>query len=237
MSQYPPPAPAQAPYAPAAAAPAKKRGCWITAAVGCGLVLLLVCGCVAAASMGLVSLGKPKDLGVTFTEEDYWRAVEKAGTEWPEPPAEGEDWENTEVVYSGSKPVDATFTSAEVSALLSNSHMGDWPIGEMQVRFGDDGAVEMSGIVTYQGTPYPVYVDADASVSGRTISGSIDSAQVLGIDVPAEYLPAGERYGLGLLNDRLARVEGLDIRSADIVDGQLRLTGTVPAEAQRVTGP
>lgn len=255
MAQYPPPEPGQpqspqpaytpppqtapAGYAPPAqpAAAPKKKGCWIAAAIGCGIVLLLVCGCVAASALGLISLGRPKDLGVTFGEAEYWSAVEKAGTDWPEPPADGEDWGSTDVVYSGSTPLDAEFSSAEVSALLSYSHMGGWPISDMQVRFGDDGAVEMSGLVTYDGAAYPVYVDANADVSGRTISGDINSATVFGIELPAEYYDAAEQYGLSLLNSRLARVEGLDISSAEIVDGQLRLTGTVPAQAERITQP
>ncbi|TLM76856.1 MAG: hypothetical protein FDZ70_05945 [Actinobacteria bacterium] len=245
MAQYAPPTPGQpaypqqpapAGYAPVAPAPApkKKSGCWIGCGVGCLILALLTCALAAGAYFGLLSMGKPKDLGVTYTEDDYWSAVEKAGTVWPPAPDGGEDFANTDVVYSGSKPLDATFSNSEISALLSNSHTPGWPIHDMQIRVSDGGGVELSGLVEYEGNQVPVYVDGSASIEGRTVSGSIDSAQAFGVAVPAEYLPQATEYGLGLVNDRLARMEGLDITSMDVTDGQLHLTGTVPAEAQRV---
>lgn len=220
-------APVQAPQ------PAKKkrkgRGCLVALLIVLALVIVLVVGGMIAVK----NMGKPKDLGVTYTEADYWSAMQKAGVVVNEVP-EGETWEKTDVVYSGSKPIDATFTPAEVSALFAYSHQGGWPVSNAQVRFTGGDGVELSASIDYAGTSYPVYAKASAAMSGATISGSLQEAEVLGVTVPSQYFGAGESYALGFINSRLARLTGLNITTAEVTPEGLHLVGTVPATAERV---
>jgi hypothetical protein len=240
---YAPPAPPTdgQPPAPAATMPPqpdgspkkrKGRGCLI----GC-LSVLLVLVLIGAGGFFVVknaakNAAKPKDLGITYTEKDYWSAVSKAGVKVNEVP-DGEQWASTDVVYSGSQPLDATFTPSEVSALFAFSHASGWPVSNAQVRFTGTDGVELSASIDYAGTSYPVYATANAAISGATVSGTLQSAKVLGFTVPSEYYAAGESYALGFINARLARVTGLNITTAEVTPEGLHLVGTVPATAER----
>ncbi|TDB37793.1 MAG: hypothetical protein D9V44_07010 [Actinobacteria bacterium] len=229
VAEQPPVQVAPTPAPQPATTKRKGRGCLIAILIVLALVALLVVG----GMLFVKNAAKPKDLGVTYTEADYWSAMAKAGVVVNEVP-EGETWGTTDVVYSGSKPIDATFTPAEVSALFAFSHQGGWPVSDAQVRFTGGDSVELSASIDYAGTSYPVYAKASAAMSGATISGSLQEAEVLGVTVPATYFGAGESYALGFINSRLARVTGLNITTAEVTPEGLHLVGTVPATAERV---
>ncbi|HEX9093274.1 MAG TPA: zinc-ribbon domain-containing protein, partial [Coriobacteriia bacterium] len=74
------PAPGYAPPGPPAAPPKKKRGC-VIALVILGALLLCCIGSAAAAYFGLLSLGKPRDLGVRYGEPEYRSAITKLGVD------------------------------------------------------------------------------------------------------------------------------------------------------------
>ncbi len=207
----------------------KGRGCLVAV----GVVALLLLSLAGAGWWLLSRAGSPKDLGVTYTEADYRSAVEKAGIALDNVPADGE-YAGTEMVYSGSKPIDATFTQAELSAALSMNRHPDFPARNVQIRLLGGNQAEASGLFTYGGVTYPVYIKGDAFVTGNQAEGSIQAAEVAGWEVPSEYFRYGEEYLISFVNSRLARMEGLDIQSVEIVDGQARVVGFVPAEAKRV---
>jgi hypothetical protein len=232
---YPPqgyPPQGYAPPAPPPAPPATKRkgrGCLI----GCLVMILLLCVCGVVGAIGIRSMGRSRDLGVTYTEADYWNAVKKAGVQYADAPA-AEDWKSTDVVYSGKKPINATFSPAEVSALFAYSHQGGWPISNTQVRFLGGNQVEMSAAFNFQGVSYPVYAKGSAGMKGKTVSGKVAEASVFGQKIPTEYLADGGDIVLGVINSRLARLGGLNITTAEVTpDGGLHLVGTVPAKAVR----
>lgn len=207
----------------------KGKGCLIAAGVAALLFLSL-----AGAGWWLLSrAGSPKDLGVRYTEADYQSAVKKAGIALDNVPADSQ-YAGTEMVYSGSKPIDTTFTQAELSAALSMNHHPDFPAKNVQIRLLGGNQAEASGLFTYGGVTYPVYIKGDASITGNQVIGSIQAAEVAGWEVPSEYFRYGEEYLISLVNSRLARMEGLDIQSVEVVDGQARVVGSIPAEAKRV---
>ena len=284
----PPPAVAYAPptvpYAAAPVpAPKKKRGCMI-ALIVLGVLLLCCVGSAAAAYFGFVSLGKPRDLGVRYTEADYKSATTKLGIDvsmsGPDAPtAKGGSTDGTadgtaagttggttggaaggtpakptvktsrasapvtagpakgtKVVYQGSKPIDITLTSAEFSALMSMHHYSpNWLVQDFQVKFGENGQLEMSGYVVFDGRLYGGYAQADAALTGpQSVGGSITRLEGLGVEIPQEYNgPAGD-YIAGVMNDWLAQMEGLNLQSGTIEGGTLHLVGTVPARVVRV---
>jgi hypothetical protein len=232
---YAPPPPGYAPpppgYAPPPQAPPKKKshGCLITLAVV--LVLLLIGAGVAFAVVR--SMGSPRDLGVTYTEADYWSALKKSGMQVKNATA-AEDWANTDARYSGSKPLDAVFSDSEVSALLNYSHMGGWPISRVQVRLTGGSGVELAGAAQIAGTEYPFHATGTAAITGAAVSGSASSAEVFGATIPGQYLEPGSEWLVGVINERLSRVKGLDIKKAEVVAGGLHLVGAVPALVERI---
>jgi hypothetical protein len=82
---YAPPPVAQSAYAPppggpTGAPPKKKRGCLIALGIVGGLTACCI-AVPALAFFGVLSLGKPRDLGVRYTEKDYQSAVTKLGVD------------------------------------------------------------------------------------------------------------------------------------------------------------
>lgn len=219
-----PPAPAPAPP------PRKKRGCLVAALVLVGLLVLCCGGFAVAGSF----LGKPRDLGVRYTEKDYESGMAKLGLDEFDN-GYGKPVEGTQMVYSGSKKIDVELTEAEVSALLSLRHSPRWPVSQVQVRLKGGNQAEASGLVSYQGINYPVYVDGTASLAGpRSVGGNASAIEVGGVAFPAEYWPQAQSAALELINGRLSRMEGLDIQSAEVEAGKLRIKGSIPAVAKRV---
>jgi len=225
-----PPQPQAAPAGPPTVPPKKRRGCLVATIVA--VVLVLGIG-GALAFVATASAGKPRDLGVRYTEADYWSALDKAGVQvkgGKEAAALG----TTGMKYSGSKKLDAVFTSSEISAMLNYSHQSGWPISDAQVRFTGGSGIELSAAVEYGGRSYPVYAQGTAGVSGGAVSGLATSAEVMGMAVPSQYLEPGSSYLAGVVNSRLQRLGSLDIQTAEVVDGGVHLAGTGPAVAEPV---
>jgi len=228
-------APPQAPPAgtPGAAAPAprkKRKGCLIALVVAVVLVLLAAIG----VALVLGQMAKPDDEEVAYSEADFQSAVAKAGVTWPELP-EGADPDDYERIYAGEQPLDAVFTEAELSALMSFNHSSSyWPIKSMQVDLAPGGVGEASAVVSYAGRDWPVSVSGSAAASNSRLDVEFSSAEVAGIDVPAEYLPLGAEFLENVVNARLARIPGLRIDSAEITEEGVHFIGTIWETAEYV---
>jgi hypothetical protein len=301
---YAPPPAAQPVYAPPpgtyapppgvapAVQPKKKRGCLIALGIVGGLTACCI-AVPALAFFGVLSLGKPRDLGVRYTEKDYQSATAKLGidvsqadpgasaatdgstsgdpgtgttvdpgtgttvdpgtgttggttkpttppkttktTKHSAPVTQGPA-KGTMVVYEGSRPIDIYLTSEEFSALMSMHHYSpNWLVQDLQVRFGDDGQLELSGYVVWEGRMYGGYASAVGELTGpQSVGGSITKLEGMGVEVPGEYYgPAGD-YLAGVMNDWLSQMDGLNLTEATVTGGQLHLVGTVPGRVVRV---
>lgn len=121
------------------------RALAITTLAAASLLLVL-----AQAAPGLVKLAglKPKDLGVTWTQEDYDRAFARAAVTVDTPP-EGQDRSKYKEEFLGSQQADWSFTDSELTALINGgSHAGYWPFANVQVKFSEGSELEISGTVS-----------------------------------------------------------------------------------------
>jgi len=228
----PPPPPPTAPPTVGAAAPApkKKRGCLAGCLVALAVAVLLVVGGVFA----ITQLTRPADLGVTYSEADFDAVIAKVGVAWPELP-EGANPDDYQRVYSGEQPLDVVLTEAELSALMSYNHSASyWPVQSMQVNLTGGNTAEVSAVVTYAGRDWPVSASGSGTIRGKSLDVSIASAEVLGVIVPAQYLPYGDAFLEAMVNDRLARIEGLNIDSIEVTEEGVHLVGTTWATAEYV---
>lgn len=208
----------------------KRKGCLIALTIAVVLIILAIIG--VAVVVG--TLSKPEDDAVAFSEADFDSAVAKAGVVWPTLP-EGADPNDYERLYSGSQPLDATFTEAELSALMSYRHGSSYrPIKRMQIDLTGGDSVRASAVVSYVGRDWRVSADGSAGISGSTLAVDVASATVAGIDVPAEYLPLGEDFLEGVVNPRLARIPGFDIESLEMTDEGVHVIGTIWETAEYV---
>lgn len=202
--------------------------------LGAGKIFLIVTGVLvvafaAATAFGMVpglsaylGFAKQKDLGIVADKAAFDSGMAKAGiaAEFPSAPVGG-------VTASGKKKLDAVFTDDEVSAMINAyTEPFQYPVKSVQVVFHDGGRAEASAMVTFRGKDYPGYISGSVSLDGGRIGGSATSAN--GAGIPAgKYLGQAEDKTLQFLNLQLA-IPGLVIETAEMSEGQVRVTGTVP---------
>ncbi len=129
--------------------------------------ILLVVVIILVAGIGYVffsfQVTTPKDLGITYSQADLQSGRTKSQIIYEtlnEGLPNGSTW-----ITSGSREVDTTFSSSELTAIMNNKPGIYYPYKDVQVKFNADGtaeiscAVEKSRIPTYAatfGTPQEV---------------------------------------------------------------------------------
>lgn len=93
----------------------------------------------------VMGANKPKDLGITYTEADKASAREKSQVVYAELPSNTPA--ESSIVRSGSRAVNTSWSSAEMTALMNNRPWRYWPIKDVQLRINNDGTAELSGVV------------------------------------------------------------------------------------------
>lgn len=222
------------------------------------IIILAVVALVALSYVGFVPLFSsifgattPRDLGVTWTQADLDSARAKTGVTL-ERLAVGA---SPSLQYEGSKAINASFTSAELTALLNSAEWRDNPISDVQVKIGADGTIEASGLLHIEklqayaaatgidegeakrvidqidwlrGSP-AVYFKAEATVSNNRLSGSIIEVQVGKLTIPATFIDDYQDEAQRFMQNRFTRIPGLRADEVTFADGQMRLRGTIPA--------
>lgn len=228
----PPPGyqPAQQPqYAPQVAAPPKKKrkGCLIAAIIAA----VLLFGCIG--TVIVVALVADNDGATAYSEADFDSAITKIGVTWPELP-EGADPADYERVYTGQKAVDVTLTEAELSALMSYNHDASyWPISNMSVQLAGGNTARATMDVTYMGRSWPVEVAGSGEAAGGGLNLNLNSASVMGIEVPEQYLPMGSEILENIINPRLSRA-GITIDMLVSTEEGAHFVGTTWESAEYV---
>lgn len=198
---------------------------------------------------------KPRDLGVVATQENYDQYLTRAMTvmETLDAPVEGKT-----IVYSGSEPVIASFTQEEVTGRLNFSTWKYMPLDQVQIKFSQDGTVEVAGRVRMDrldgfinqvgGSQYskadvdkglewlgvvmtnpPIYGKGTGSVTNNQVIAQIDYLEVGRLLVPLDKIDVDGTF-MSVANHIIGNVPGLDVQQADFAGGKLNFTGSVPTE-------
>jgi hypothetical protein len=228
------------------------KGCLGGFFVAIFLVIVLVVG--AAGWFGfvpglsdLMGSGKPKDLGVTYTQADITSLHQKNKSTFQAPSSGASG-----VTFTGQHAVNATFTSAEITAAM-NEKADLYPVTDVQFRVNADGTAEMSGklhmnrIDSYargmgatteqidQVAGYLKNIPSDPPVyiKGR---GEIQNNKIVIMDISEATI--GRISVLGQINDNqgeiisafasgMQQVSGLKITSLKVVNGQVQFVGSL----------
>lgn len=91
----------------------------------------------------LFGSNKPRDLGIKYDKASLASVQVKSQVVYDILPAETPP-ENSRQ-FSGSRPITAEFSSAEITAIMNNSPWRYWPYHNLQVKFNADGSGEISG--------------------------------------------------------------------------------------------
>ncbi|MFH1426316.1 MAG: hypothetical protein ABIG66_02680 [Candidatus Kerfeldbacteria bacterium] len=227
-------------------------------------ILLVILGIIVAAILYLGYLGfipglrtlfgsdKPRDLGVTYTQEDYKSAYKKGGVDVKVKTKEVTPEKS--MVVKGSHKVKKSFTNAEITAAI-NEHAGNWsyyPVSDVQVRVNDDGSGEVSGYLekshlegyaratgisneTIEAAhPYfsalpdkiPVYVKVTAEVKNDAVNINFLDAEVLRLSVPGSIRSTVQGAVNGFVEDQLDAYD-VTIKSGTLKNGAVEFDGTL----------
>lgn len=233
----------------------------ITAAAGL-VILALAAQLVVQLMPDIIYLsmgGKPKDLGVTYTEEDYRSILDKTGILADEPP-ESLDRRDYTDEYKGSKKVDWTFTESELTAWFNlEKQPGYWPFSAVQVKLHEGNVIEASlsvdgkklstfsaitrrtpqEVVTFlQSLPeaIPVYAKAKLTFTSPKNVG----VEILGFEaanLPVSAMGMSEQANQilsGILGDMFAGIEQANIEEFSVEEGSMHMKGEWYEEIRRV---
>ncbi|MBI5127308.1 hypothetical protein HZA76_02525 [Candidatus Roizmanbacteria bacterium] len=206
-------------------------------------------------------LRQPKNLGVTYTQADLKSIYGKLKVTF-EPLPTNAGTEKT-LIVSGSHPVDANFSSQELTAAVDNRRKNYiyFPFRNVQIRVNPDGSVEGAGTVNFQdavnylvalGVSYqdiakaaakfkvpnadlPVYLKVSGSILNNLGHLSVESASIVNIPVPQGLV---NQYGPAI-NDLVESVikdrqPSYNIEKLEVVNGKVHFKGTSPDKEQAV---
>jgi hypothetical protein len=198
---------------------------------------------------------KTKDLGVTYTSADLTSANAKLNVIFKTLPPT--DSGAASLTRTGQKQLIASFTSAELTALL-NDHSQKWkyyPIKDIQVKISNDGVIEMSGILQAdrftgfadavqvressrsQVRPYlyavssnpSIYMKGNLSIANNIVQTEIQSIEVGRLSVSGDQINSYKGALDSFIQDR-ANGRIIKINSASFKNGQVNVDAMIPQE-------
>ena len=225
------------------------------------LVLILVIAAVLAGGyMGFIpglskvmGADKPKDLGITYTEQDFHAALTKSGITQKALPETGDALQGA--TYEGQHDLSTSFTGQDLTAFINGSKWKYNPFSNVQIRFNTDGTTEISGNVNLD--KLWIYVgmngvsQSDIAKARQALSAipskpafyakgiveaennqitklNLDNLSIGRLSVPQSIIQPNQHY-LGEMADKeMNSIPGFYIKSAKVEKGQAAFEGTVP---------
>jgi hypothetical protein len=227
-----------------------------------GIVVLVVVAVFVVGYFGFVpglsdvmGSNKPLDLGVKYTPSDLASANSKLGVTYKTLPSTENGYAS--LSRSGEKQVTASFTSAELTALF-NDHSAKWkyyPIKDIQVKIGNDGTVELSGVLLVnrfggladaleipegarsQVRPYlsyissnpSIYIKGSLSVANNVVQSNVQAVQVGKFSVPINQIQSIQPVFEQFVQDR-ADGRMVHLNSASLSNGRANIEVLIPQE-------
>lgn len=210
----------------------------------------------------LFGSNKPKDLGVKYTQADYQSGHAKTGSVITDLPSNASPEQS--IKYSGSHPVNITFTQAEFNALINNHPWKYYPFKDCQFRINADGTAEFSAVLLTDrlsdyakstgtstlsakiiedylskvpGNP-TVYTKGKASiVNGQIVNSDISEFQVGRISVPADQLQSNKSSFVSTAQQQMKTIPGFSVKNFSMANGQVKFEGTLPDSVARSKAP
>ena len=214
--------------------------------------ILILITLFAAAGFYLL---KPKALGISSTQKDLDSIKQKVGVTFsPLPPDQAAI---KTIIVSGAHPVDQTFTSQELTAMVDNRHndYAYFPFKNAQIRVNPDGTVEGSATINYQdavnylltlgvsqkdiaagaakykipNANLPVYLKASGSIINNDSQINFSIAKIANINVPENLIKEFQPAVNSLIESVIkSRQPSYQIDKLEVVNGQVHFSGTSP---------
>lgn len=206
------------------------------------VVLLTVGGILVLGYFGIIpmpgdffNVTKPKDLGVTYTKEDYDEFMEKTESQVLSLDKAPEELQTGPgIVFTSPKPYDMSFTNSEISARINYSNWSSMPVENVQVKFSDGGIIEVSGNLITSKLKNIASIAGYGGYSEENVDKGLNWIEKLGSN-PAFYLKAKTEITNNELN---LDTESIEINRLGLPADQANKALTIAAETiiKSVTG-
>lgn len=206
------------------------------------VVLVAVGGVLVLGYFGIIpmpgdffNVTKPKDLGVTYTKEDYDEFMEKTESQVLSLDKAPEELQTGPgIVFTSPKPYDMSFTNSEISARINYSNWSSMPVENVQVKFSDGGIIEVSGNLITSKLKNIASIAGYGGYSEENVDKGLNWIEKLGSN-PAFYLKAKTEITNNELN---LDTESIEINRLGLPADQANKALTIAAETiiKSVTG-
>lgn len=206
----------------------KSSGCCIAAVIVISVIILLLGVAGFFGYRQLTKAMEQKDLGVTYTEQDYYDLMENIGLQVDESKL---CVECSPLVYSDPQEVSLTATNAQASA-LTLKYMSFVSPQNPQVRFSD-GMAEVSSVITFRGRTFPVYLSGTfGKETDTSVTGEVYQLNAGGLKLPANINSLVTAGLLQIANNKIAEAgENVRIDTLEITNEGVNFDGMVPTQA------
>lgn len=196
-----------------------------------------------------------RDLGIVYSEENYTKVEKELALKWEALP----EASDKTAEYKGKKLINDSFTSEFLTAALmvNAKRLKAAPYTSAQVRINNDGTAEGSMLftvprikeyATYLGIPakdveeglklinmggaqeIPVYLKGTFNVKNNDLTVNITNAEIGRFPVPTSFVTEYQGLIEELIEERFKSIPNVNIESAEIIEGKLKVKGTIPEE-------
>jgi hypothetical protein len=232
-----------------------------------GLILIAAVFVIGAGMTGFVPglssiLGadKPKDLGITYSADMPKTIQNKTGPEISSASLPDSGSPQGSLVFTGSKPIAYSISSAELTALMNFHFWKYYPLTRVQVKINPDGMVESSGIINMQQVlsaiesygfktddvrnamsdyhipvlTMPFYVKFKGGVDNGNITLAIESAEAGKVPIPNSVISTNTGRVISALETLAAKPAGFTVKKLSFDGGKMTFDGTVPEKESAV---
>ena len=213
------------------------------------IVIFILAGAV------IFYLLQPKTLGIRYTAADLQSIKGKIKISNEPLPTNSPIGQT--LIVSGSHPVDASFTSEELTAIADNRHKdyAYFPFRNVQIRVNNDGSVEGSATVNYQdavnylvslgvsasdiakgaakfkipNANLPVYLKVSGTISDNQSQINVQQAKIANISIPQNYITDYSPALNNLIDSIIQdRQPSVNINKLEVSGSQVHFKGTSP---------
>lgn len=198
---------------------------------------------------------KPRDLGITYTDEDVKQSYLKNGVIAETLPKT--ENVNQSIRYEGKKEISFSLTQNEITALINNEKWQYMPVSNVQIKINPDGTGEVSGVlhidrilpfvslthsteeVEEAMNKYGIlnntsfYLKGKVNVINNKVTLIPTKIEVGRITIPSNLVSENIGTAENFAERRIKAVPNLFVESLSLDDGKVNFKGTMPEKQFR----
>jgi len=197
----------------------------------------------------VMGANKPKDLGIKYTDADLQKGRELTGVD-----LQNLSGSEKSLEFTGNKSISGEYTSSIITAMISSAKYKYYPLSNTQVKINSDGTVETAGnfdidkavkwsadlggdtsfsreakgYLNYVSNNPSFYLKGKMSIINNQITLNISEAQISRFTAPQSVINKYQGDLANFVEQKIAAVPGMNVKSADFLTGSLKLDATYP---------